>query len=171
MCTCIGFSLKFEGKCAWICQTWSIGTSTTLFGFLIYVYCKHTHTHSILHDYPECFHREKARPMLENFTKLNVGKKNQLVNEKTKRNLLWTISRFRFFFSAKQTQNINLSGCCLVFFVLKRNRRVDTLVLYCTAVFRQEIPMNPQGGLLMGMIGMIYSTCILENYVFFKQQV
>lgn len=52
-----------------------------------------THTRTILHDYPECFHREKARltnflGLGENFTKLNVGKKNQLVNEKTKRNLL-----------------------------------------------------------------------------------
>lgn len=80
----------------------------------------------------------------ENFTKLNVGKKNQLINEKTQS----FVNNFKvpLFFSAKQTQHINLRG---VVWSFSSKKPIGASTPWCStaAVCRQEIPMNLQGNI------------------------
>ena len=93
--------------------------------------------------------------MLENFTKLNVGKKNQLVNEKTKQQHVIFCEQFQ--------------GSVFSFQQNKRNRRIDTLVFYCTAVFRQENSNESPGGIVDGYdwYDLLNMYTVLENYVWF----
>lgn len=67
----------------------------------------HTHTHTILHDYPECFHREKAR--LTNILGLAIAFRCFLVRMEVKYLLGKPLNRGRFVYGSFPSTEANVS--------------------------------------------------------------